>query len=323
MTQTELLPALQFTPPAISFNFEDLKDRISDITEKYTGLVVQEDDVPAIKSEMAGLNRLAAELANAKKDAVAQISMPIKEFESQIKSIEADILKTRTFLDDQVKAHVLREREGRRHKVQVTIDVLKDDNGCSDLNIPIQDSWLNKSIKDKAIAAEVQAIILAHKRQQEEAANLEQAKKDRVVALEEHCKAMEQTRSYSLAFSYFAHLQGLDIPLTEALAKVCEIYTAEDQRRTAIKAEEISDKDWPPHRFDYAGLPPATPKPEPHFMDALEPPAAPTETKPVKKAMTITATYNAENGKAISTLYQQIKALCLTCTAQVNEIPHG
>ncbi len=307
MTQAELLPALQFTPPVISLNFDELEASIRDITDKYTGLVVQESDVPAIKNEMAGLNKLAGQLADARKSAVSRISGPIKEFEDQVKGLELSIKTTRSFLDDQVQAHITRERECRRAAVQFIIDYQKDEHGCPGLEIPIQESWLNKTAKDKAITAEVQAIILAHKRQQEEKAALEQARKDRVVALEGHCRAMEQSRSYALTFSSFAHLQSLEIPLAEALAKVSEIYAAEDVRLAEIERRRVAAEQ---------------PKPEPHFLDMPEPPVQ-EEVKRVVKAMTITATYNAENGQDIGALYQRIKALCLTCTARVEEIPHA
>lgn len=307
MTQAELLPALQFTPPAISLNFEELEANIEAITEQYKDVIVQEDDVPAIKNEMAGLNKLAGNLADARKSAAAKISEPIREFENKVKSLEAKVLGVRTFLDNQVKAHIQRERDERRASVQFIIDAQKDEHGCKSLDIPIQESWLNKTAKDKTITAEVQAIILAHKRQQEEKAALEQAKKDRVVALEGHCKAMEQCRAYSLPFSRFAHLQDFNIPLAEAMAKISEIYTFEDARIAEIE-----------QRKAVATQPT---KQEPHFLDMPEvKEQSKIESLPMKKAMTITATYNAENGQAIQALYQQIKALCLTCAAQVREI---
>ena len=110
----ETLPALQFTPPVISLDFEALESRIRGITEQYEGLHVQESDVPAIKSEMAGLNKLKDMLAAARKEAVERISTPIREFENRVKALESEIIATRSMLDEQVKAYVHAEREGRR-----------------------------------------------------------------------------------------------------------------------------------------------------------------------------------------------------------------
>jgi hypothetical protein len=304
MNQQELLPDVQCTLPAISGNFEALESSIKAITEQYTGLLVQEADVPAIKNEMAGLNKLAGRLADARKDVVARISGPIRDFEDKVKSLEAMIKDTRTFLDEQVKAHVQRERDGRRASVKFIIDHQKHEFGCPDIDIPIQESWLNKTAKDKDITLAVRGIILAHKIQQEEKAALEQAKKDRVIALENHCKAMEQARNYALSFSRFAHLQGLDMPLADALAKIGEIYAAEDARIVAKSA-------------------PPAPKPAPHFLDMHgdeAKAAAPVESQPVTKAMTISATYSTKHSSTVQKLYQSFKALCLTCSVQIREI---
>ena len=305
MTQTELLPALTFTPPVISLNFEEIEARIDSITEQYNGLVVKEDDVPAIKNEMAGLNKLAGSLANARKDAAAKVSEPIKVFENRIKGLESKILITRTFLDDQVKAHIQRERDEKRAHVQAMIDIQKDEHGCAGLDIPIQESWLNKTAKDKTTTAEILAIILAHKKAVEDHLALEQAKKDRVVAIENHSAALASGRGYQLPFSRFTALQDLAVPLSDVLAQIEKAYADEDARR----AEAATPKQEVP-----------APEPKKHWIDAPEPRPEPA---PAIKAMTITATYDATNGAKIGVLYQQIKALCKTCTASVKELEHA
>lgn len=306
MTNAELLPALQFTPPVLSMNFEELESKVREITDTYTGLIVQEEDVPSIKNEMAGLNKLAAQLADARKDAVSRVSGPIRDFEERVKGLEIMIKDTRSLLDEQVKAHIERERDSRRASVQLVIDVHKSEHGCKDLEIPIQESWLNKTAKDRVISDSILAIILDYKRQVEAAANLEQAKKDRVVALENHNAAMAQAHGYALSFSRFAHLQGLDISLPEALNALSDIYSAEEERLAEMERMKAE---------------PVAPAPEPHFTDPpkRETPAA-VEVQRVQKAMNICATYSAENGSAIQALYRQIKALCLTCTVSIKEL---
>jgi len=301
MTQQELLPALQFTPPVISLNFEELEARITGITETYTDLVVQEDDVPAIKDEMAGLNKLAKSLADARKDAVSRVSDPIKDFEEKVKKLEKQVLDTRTFLDDQVKAHIERERNSRRAAVQVSIDFLKDEHGCNDLNIPIQESWLNKTAKDKVVTAEIQAIILAHKKAQEEKVALESAKQDRVVAIEQHCEAMNAQREYKFTFSQFAHLQDLNIPLSEVMRAIADAYSREDERRKPVEPA------------------PEPVKEEPHWIEMPEPPVQEESVREVK-AMVITATYDRANADAIKVAYAHLRSLCLTCSVDFKEM---
>jgi hypothetical protein len=312
MTQAELLPALTFEPAILNFDFAALEARVADITETYTGLVVQEDDVPAIKSEMAALNRLKDQLAAARKDAISKVSEPIRIFDERIKALEQRITDTRAFLDEQVKAHLQRERDGRRARVQGTIDILKDEHGCPGLDIPIQESWLNKTAKSKDIAAQVQVIILAHKKAEADAAAAEQAKKDRIIAIEQHCKAMEATRDYTLPFSRFAGLCDPSIPLDAAITQISMFYDIEDKHR-APKPPVVTVTP------EQAPMPPLH-EPEPaHWTDSPAPVDVP-EKPEVRKTMTITATYEASRGKEINVLYQRLRALCLTCDAKVTTL---
>jgi hypothetical protein len=305
MLQAELLPNLQCTLPAISGNFEALEARIKGITEQYTGLLVQENDVPAIKNEMAGLNKMADRLADARKRVVSNISVPIREFEDKVKGLETMIKNARAFLDEQVQAHIQRERDGRRASVKFIIDHQKHEFGCQNLDIPIQESWLNKTTRDKAITAEVQAIILDYKREQENAARLEQAKADRLLAIENHNAAMAQGKGFALPISTFARLQDLEYSFVHVMEQIARAYEQEAKRRTP--APPISTEQPDPVLADL-GIPADTPVP------------ATGNTIVARKAMTITATYNTENSSAIQALYQQIKALCMTCSVQIQEI---
>lgn len=306
MTQADLLPALQFTPPVLSLDFDELEKRIDGITGQYSGLIVSEEDVTPIKSEMAGLNRLAKQLADARKDAVALVSSPIKEFEGRIKSLESKIVSTRSFLDDQVKAHIQRERDSRRHVVQFIIDAQLDEHGVSGLDIPIHESWLNKTAKDKQITAEVAAIILAHKKALDEKAALEQAKLDRATAIENHNTAMFSRRDYSLPVSSFYPLQSLDMPLAEVLKRIEAAYEIEDNRRlkTAEFVDSVQNKKDETH----------------HFTDFPTPDPAPPQKASSLKTMTITATYRSEMGPQINVLYRKLQSLCETVSAKVEEL---
>ena len=296
----ELLPALQFTPPVISLDFDTLEARIDEITATYTGLVVQEDDVPAIKNELAGLNKLAKHLGDARKEAVSKVSGPIKEFEGQVKGLEKRVLDTRSFLDEQVKAHIQRERDGRRARVQCTIDILKDDHGAQALDIPIQENWLNKTITDKQITSEVESIILRHMKEEADRLALEQAKQDRLTAIEGHNKAMAQNREFTLPVSTFVHLQSLDIPLQEVMQSIEASYQREDERR-APKPE-----------------PKVEPKPAPHFTDMPEQVVEP-EVKPIVKTLIITATYSSDNAGAVGAAFSALKDACMTISKQIQE----
>lgn len=294
------LPALQFTPPSIVFDFETLKQNIEEITTKYEGLVVGEDDVTAIKSELAALNHLAKGLADARKDAVAKVSAPIKDFEAQVKEMETLILTTRGKLDEQVKAFVQKEREGKRASVQFMIDALKDEFKCT-ADIPIQESWLNKTAKDTAISAEIKGIILKHQKQEQEARELEQAKKDRVVAMESHIKAMQAKFGYEVPFSAVSHLQGLDTPLQDVYAGIEEAFEKEGARLEAVVAAQVRAQ---------AQVQTQVQQPTPQ-------PAPRTVAQPLPKTINITAAYLPANAEMVRSLCKQLEAVCVSVSVQV------
>ena len=69
MTQTEAALDLnvQSTLPSLAFNYEGLKAWATDVTAKYTDLVVTEESVPDIKKDMARINATTAALEEEKR----------------------------------------------------------------------------------------------------------------------------------------------------------------------------------------------------------------------------------------------------------------
>ena len=58
------------------------------VLAQYAGLEVQEADVPAIKNEMAGLNRLKERMDNARKDIKRRIAGPLDGFDAEVKGAD-------------------------------------------------------------------------------------------------------------------------------------------------------------------------------------------------------------------------------------------
>lgn len=212
--------------PALSFDYEGLKSWAKDIADRYDGLVVQEDDIAGIKSEMAGLNKLKKKLDDARKETVRQVSVPIKEFEGQIKEVCGIFTDTYAFLGDQVKAFEERAREEKRQQVQFLIDATKNEHQMQDMDIPIEPSWLNKSKPMKAVKAEVEAIILAQIKAERERRELEQAKKDRAASIEQICATLSKSHGFTIQPSQFLRLHDLSIPLEEVNTQIANAYEA-------------------------------------------------------------------------------------------------
>ena len=124
--------AVTATPLVINWNRDAVSALLDATLEQYEKLVVQEEDVPAIKSEMAGLNKLRDRLDNARKEITRQIAGPLEAFDAEAKALVARVVEVREGLNRQVKEFERRDREGRRQSVQFVIDALKTSEGVPD-----------------------------------------------------------------------------------------------------------------------------------------------------------------------------------------------
>ena len=126
------------TPLVITWDKAAVMAMLNSVLAQYEGLVVREENVPAIKSEMAGLNKLAERFDTARKDIKRQVGAPLAVFDEDVKDVTSRIIEVREGLNRQVKAFERRDREGRRQNVQFVIDGLKNSEGVLELDISIR-----------------------------------------------------------------------------------------------------------------------------------------------------------------------------------------
>lgn len=229
------------TPLVITFDVDALNSAIDAVLEDYADLVVTEDMVTGIKSEMAALNKIKDRVESARKDISNTISAPVKEFESQVKAAVQRIVAARAKLDEQVKDFEQRDREGRRAAVQLIIDAAKQTTKCQDIQIPIDERWLNKSAKPKTTQAEVENIILKHQQEQAHAALMERAKQDRVDAVGKEIRTQSALFGFDLPLSRFMDCMELNQPMDEVITIVGSTFAAEKELRDkqeALRAQQ-------------------------------------------------------------------------------------
>lgn len=233
------------TPPEITFDADALSAAVDAVLEQYDGLVVTEDMVTAIKSEMAALNRVKDKLETARKDIAGKISSPVKEFEAQVKAAVQRIIDGRGKLDAQVKAFEQKQRESRRAKVQAIIDEVLEPAKLDGFTIDIDERWLNKSAKDKDIRAEIENIALREKTRRMEAEQLERAKQDRVLLIEQEVTRAGERYGFDLPVAKFSRLFSLEWETDKALAQVDEWFAAEAERRKPVDPVKLEERELP------------------------------------------------------------------------------
>ena len=293
--------AVTATPLVINWNRDAVSALLDAVLEQYEGLAVREEDVPAIKAEMAGLNKLRDRLDDARKEITRRITGPLDAFNDEARALVARVVEVRAGLDAQVKEFERRDREGRRQSVQFVIDSLKNGEKVPELDIPIKPSWLNKSIKQAQLHAEIQNVIAEYKRDKAAAEQLERAKADRATMVEAALKAKAEEYGFSLPMGKFAPCLSLDITGEEAASVIAQTFAAE----AGLRERQARDKAALEAAAEEARQAVPTPAPAASFIEEDDFPTAP----PVTTTLILSVTYEPARELAVQDLLAQLRSV--------------
>ena len=304
--------ALVPTLPVLAFNFEQLKAWAAGVAERYSDLIVTEDGVADAKRDMAEINKAKAAIDNARKEAVRQVSEPIRAFEVQIKEVCGIFDEAYSKLAGQVKVF---EEACRAEKRAIIEDMIHEelvaaypaDSPCT--AIPVREEWLNKTASLKsvrgAIADEIEKNLAAERRQKE----LEQARQDRAGAIENHVKALNLRYGFELPVTRFLDnrvITDMACPLADHLARIEAAFTQEAERRQArAVAEAPAPK---------PAAPVAVPA-KPTSMTLAKPAAAEIKIR----AMSIVLEYSTANEERVQACLATLKSLCASFGARYRQ----
>ena len=293
--------AVTATPLVINWNRDAVSALLDAVLEQYEGLAVREEDVPAIKAEMAGLNKLRDRLDDARKEITRRITGPLDAFNDEARALVARVVEVRAGLDAQVKEFERRDREGRRKSVQFVIDSLKNGEKVPELDIPIKPSWLNKSIKQAQLHAEIQNVIAEYKRDKAAAEQLERAKADRATMVEAALKAKAEEYGFSLPMGKFAPCLSLDITGEEAASVIAQTFAAE----AGLRERQARDKAALEAAAEEARQAVPTPAPAASFIEEDDFPTAP----PVTTTLILSVAYEPARELAVQELLAQLRSV--------------
>lgn len=124
LTVTDL-KVTKVVPAVVEWNGKEIESFLQNALEEYNNLVVTEDTVKDSKKTMADLNKLADKIDNFRKDTKNKLSVNIKPFEQQAKSIFAMIKEARESIDRQVKHHEDKIKEEKKENVMHRVDALQ------------------------------------------------------------------------------------------------------------------------------------------------------------------------------------------------------
>ena len=141
--------------PTIAGNFEELKIQLKEQLKQYD-LVVTEDDVKVANKMATSINKLTLEIAKKRKEIIAELTAPLKEFELQAKELESICETSRQGLLSQTK--VFKDKQIDKCK-----KLLDEELIAIYLKYGVEDEFKTVSVDDLAIPSNLTMTGIAKK----------------------------------------------------------------------------------------------------------------------------------------------------------------
>lgn len=120
--QIEIYTPTQGQPlPPVEWNYEAVKQWVSDGLAAYEGRVYTEDTVAEAKRDRANLNKLSKAIEDKRKELKSVYLTPYNSFEAQAKELVAMIKKQSDAIDAQVKAYDQKRRDEKLEKIKTEL----------------------------------------------------------------------------------------------------------------------------------------------------------------------------------------------------------
>jgi len=134
--------------PTVEFNKKELAEFANEITARYANLVFTVDDIASAKKTRAELNSLAKAVDDKRKTLMTEMSAPLAEFETTMKTVAKQIKDASTAIDVQVKNFEEVEKEKKRKQIDgliamVVVECQLDKKHAAQLTI--LDKYMNKT----------------------------------------------------------------------------------------------------------------------------------------------------------------------------------
>lgn len=144
---------------SIDWNFEELKQEITEKVNDYMNLVYSDDQIKEAKKDRANLRKFVSVLEGKRKEIKKQLMAPYTDFESKEKELVAIVNKAIENIDIQVKGY---EEAQRNEKLAKVKEIYNECIGDLDRLVPFEkifkESWLNVSTSQKSIKEEISGI---------------------------------------------------------------------------------------------------------------------------------------------------------------------
>lgn len=145
---------------SIEFNFEELKNELTQRLEKYQNLTYTEETVKLAKEDRASLNKLKEAIETRRKEIKKLCMKPYNDFEAKVKEITGLIDQPISAIDTQLQT--FEDNRITAKKADITDffnSVIEDLKDILPLDRIFSPKWLNATVKMTSIQKEITEII--------------------------------------------------------------------------------------------------------------------------------------------------------------------
>ena len=115
--ENELQVVVKQEPGSISWNFDELKEQLREITQSYENLIYTDDSITAAKADVANLRKLKTAVEDKRKDARRICLEPYEAIEAQAKELTALIDKPISAISKQVREYENKQKAERKEVI--------------------------------------------------------------------------------------------------------------------------------------------------------------------------------------------------------------
>lgn len=157
----ELSLRVQQNPGSIELNFDELEAALDAKLAEYKGAIFTEDTKTIAKQEVASLRKLKKSMDDVRKGVKNEWMNPFTVFEDRMKGLMKKVDEPISFIEEQVKAFEMAQKEAKRKEIEKVYDDLADDEirEYAPLNAIYNTKWENVSTSMKSIRIDIADVV--------------------------------------------------------------------------------------------------------------------------------------------------------------------
>lgn len=162
-------------PKNITFNYEELKQELTDKVSMYESLVYTDENIKEAKADRANLNKLKKALNDERIRREKEYMQPFNDFKSKINEIISIIDKPVQLIDKQIKTYDEKLKADKENEImeywksEVDADHIPD--GMT-IDVIFDTKWLNASVSMKSVKETINTAVDKFKTDMETLSNL-------------------------------------------------------------------------------------------------------------------------------------------------------